>query len=200
MRAMAPLLGIFGGTFDPPHVGHVMAVHYVLLTSKMEAALVVPCASHPFGKQHSAFERRLEMCRLAFAHLGERVRVLDIEARRQGPSYTIDTARELRSLHPDAEFELVIGSDITRELENWREIDALRAMVRFRVLPRLEENTAAREGDQDSPFYLPRVSSSGLRALMREGRWEDMEGRIPANVLDYIRDNNLYQAERSESV
>jgi nicotinate-nucleotide adenylyltransferase len=193
---MTETLAIFGGSFDPPHAGHVLAAHYVLLTAPVSRVLVVPCAEHPFGKKHAPFEHRLAMCRIAFASLGGLVEVLDIEGRRQGPSYTIDTVRELARMYPSSRLELVVGSDIPEEMETWKDIEALRGMVTVRVLPRLEENAAAEESAQEVPYYLPRVSSGAIRRMAREGG--DLSARVPRGVLTYIREHGLYQEERTE--
>ncbi|MFP4579370.1 MAG: nicotinate (nicotinamide) nucleotide adenylyltransferase [Candidatus Sumerlaeia bacterium] len=189
---MKKTFGIFGGTFDPPHVGHVMAVDFVLLTSELDRVFVIPCANHPFGKNHEPFEHRMDMCHRAFSHLGEQVEILDIEGRRHGPSYTVDTVRELRERYPDADFVLIVGSDIRDELDQWKEVDELKKMVTIRMLPRLEENTSEKESDQDSPFYLPRVSSSSLRRMLARGEMEKLGTRLPHTVIDYIQEHNLY--------
>jgi nicotinate-nucleotide adenylyltransferase len=122
--------------------------------------------------------------------------VLDIEGRRQGPSYTIDTVRELARVYPSARLELVVGSDIPEEMETWKDIEALRGMATVRVLPRLEENSATEESAQEVPYYLPRVSSSVIRGIAREGG--DLSARVPRGVLTYIREHRLYQEEGTE--
>ena len=185
-----PAVALFGGTFDPPHVGHVLAAHYVLLTAPVEHVLVVPCAEHPFAKKQSPYEHRLEMCRLAFAELGGLVTVLDVEGRRPGPSYTIDTVREVARLYPGATIELVVGSDIPPEFPQWKDSEALLDMARLRVLPRLDEEAPAAESAQDVSYYLPRISSSTLRGMLREG--EDVNAHVPNTVLAYIQRHRLY--------
>ena len=187
---MSETTAIFGGSFDPPHVGHVMAVQYVLLTAPVQRVLVVPCAHHPFGKRQASFEHRCEMCRLAFGPLGSRVEVLDVEGGRSGPSYTIDTVSELAERMPGVRLELIVGSDIVDEMPRWKGIDELRRLAALRVLPRLDDNTAAAESDQAVPFYLPRVSGVSLRRMMAEGK--DVSARIPRAVLDYIAEHGLY--------
>jgi nicotinate-nucleotide adenylyltransferase len=179
---------IFGGSFDPPHVGHVLAVHYVLLTSDVDQILVIPCARHAFNKDSVPFEHRMAMCRLAFRELGEKVSVSDIEARREKPSYTIDTVRELKRQHPDTHFELITGSDLVNEIDQWKEADALREMIDIRVLPRLEES---QKPDKDVSFYLPRISSSTIRAMIRQG--DDITPHVPYSVNKYIEKHHLYQ-------
>lgn len=192
-----PGLAIYGGSFDPPHVGHVLAAHYVLLTAPVSRVLVVPCAQHPFGKTQCAFEHRLAMCRLAFAHLGGAVEVLDIEGRRPGPSYTVDTVREIAARHPGVPLELVVGSDIPPEMEKWKDFDTLRALAQVRVLPRFEEAaTEEAATDTDGPgggtvsFYLPKISGTTIRQLIRTGG--DLVPHVPAAVRRYIAEQGLY--------
>ncbi|MBN1866923.1 nicotinate (nicotinamide) nucleotide adenylyltransferase [Candidatus Sumerlaeota bacterium] len=189
---MRERIAIFGGSFDPPQVGHVLAVQYVLLTAEIDRALVIPCGRHPFDKDHVPFEHRSAMCRLAFQPLGERVQVLDIEGKRDGPSYTIDTIRQLRGLFPGADFEIVIGSDLLNEIDDWKEAEEVRRSVSFRVLPRLDCNTAETEEEQEIPHYLPRLSSTGVRNMIAQGK--DVSSRLPRPVLGYIREHGLYRA------
>lgn len=185
-------IALFGGTFDPPHVGHVLAAHYVLLTAGVDRVFVAPCGEHALGKQHASFQDRLAMCRLAFRGL-HGAEVIDIEGSRPGPSFTIDTVRELAALHPGARLTLVIGSDLRGEIAQWKESAELLRMTRLLVLPRLEENTAAAEAGQSTPYYLPRVSSTGMREMLTRGAWDELKNRVPAAVLDYIRANELYR-------
>jgi len=181
-------LAIFGGSFDPPHVGHVLAVHYVLLTDSVDQVYVVPCARHAFNKESVAFEHRMEMCRLAFREIGDKVVVSDIEARRDKPSYTIDTVRELKQQHPDVAFELVIGSDLLDEMDQWKDADALREMIEIRVLPRFEE---VQKPEANASFYLPRISSSTIREMVRQGG--DIAPHVPRSVIEYFEKHTLYK-------
>jgi nicotinate-nucleotide adenylyltransferase len=193
-------LAIYGGSFDPPHVGHVLAAHYVLLTAPVSRVLVVPCAQHPFGKSHCAFEHRLAMCRHAFAYLGDAVEVLDIEGHRSGPSYTVDTVREIAARYPGVPLELVVGSDIPPEMEKWKDADALRALVRVRVLTRFEEAVANASGaspdSEPVSFYLPKISGTTIRQLVRTGG--DLAPHVPAAVCRYIEEQGLYRLDSSE--
>lgn len=184
-------IAIFGGTFDPPHVGHVLAVYYVLLSAGVDKVLIVPCAEHPFGKDQISFQHRLAMCRIAFAMLGDAVDVLDIEGNRSGMSFTIDTVRQLAEEYPGVRLELIIGSDNVADLPKWKDIDELKQLVDLRILPRLDDNTAESESAQESSFYLPRISSSSLREMLREG--QDVSAHVPGRVLGYIARHGLYE-------
>lgn len=185
------LTGVFGGSFDPPHVGHVLAVHYVLLTQPVSHVLVIPTARHPFAKQQTAFAHRLAMCRLAFESMAG-VEVLDMESRREGPSYTIDTIRALQVGAPDTQFALVIGSDILRELDQWKESQELQRLVRLIVLKRLEDMEGGAEG-----YFLPRISSTELRKKVAAG--ESLSAQVPRQVWEYIQRHGLYADAASEA-
>ncbi len=173
---------IFGGTFDPPHVGHVLAVHYILLTANAERVMVIPCAEHPFGKGQVDFAHRLAMCRLAFTELGQRVQVLDIEAQRQGTSYTIDTVHALRQQYPDVTLKLVVGSDIPAEIDQWKSSKELLQLVELLVLPRKGFTTQS---------MLPEVSSSDVRHRLTQG--QEVTSLLPSSVLAYLHKNGLYK-------
>ncbi|GAB4326075.1 MAG: nicotinate-nucleotide adenylyltransferase [Candidatus Sumerlaeia bacterium] len=193
-------LGLFGGSFNPPHLAHVMAALYCLETGAVEHILVVPCADHPFGKDLAPFDHRLQMCRLAFARLGEGVEVSDIEGRRPPPSFTIDTVRELRRTRPDASLRLIVGSDILEEFERWKDAALLRRLAPLLVVPRSPERpgagvkgSAAQSAEGGAAFALPAVSSTTVRERLHRG--EPVEGLIPRAVLDYIRRHRLYDAD-----
>lgn len=185
---MVQPLAFFGGSFDPPHVGHVLAVHYVLLTAPVERVLVIPSAQHPFGKGEASYADRLEMCRLAFRALGEAAPVLDIEGRREGTSFTIDTVRELRRLYPGAPLRMVVGSDLLDEIRDWKDSEALLEQVELLPLPR--QGAPAPEGSDF--FCLPEVSSSEIRERLT-GRDPGLAERLPAAVLAFIEKRGLYR-------
>ena len=104
MNPDAQSIGIFGGSFNPPHMGHVLACHYALLRWNLKKVIVVPSHAHPFGKPLPPFNDRLAMCRLAFGHLGANVEISEIEQEMEGISYTIDVVRKLVHLHPRRKF------------------------------------------------------------------------------------------------
>jgi nicotinate-nucleotide adenylyltransferase len=182
-------IGIFGGTFDPPHLSHTLACHYVLETSDLDKILVIPCYQHPFSKPTAPFEDRLEMCRLAMRLLRGRVEVSAIESEIGGVSYTIDTVRELKSRHPDALFELIIGSDILKETAKWKDFEELKRMVTLRILPRIGLD-ASQQTPEREPFFLPDISSTMVREKLK--RRESVDQYLARSVIDYIAHKRLY--------
>jgi nicotinate-nucleotide adenylyltransferase len=129
-------LGLFGGTFDPPHFGHVAALKAAAGTNRFDV-IEVTVAGDPYQKSAMGLVHpaalRLAMAQAAFGGL-DLVRVSDREIRRQGPSYTIDTVREL--LGDVDSVDLIVGADLAAQIDAWRDSDALRTLVRVGVVPR----------------------------------------------------------------
>lgn len=184
------IAGIFGGTFDPPHVGHRELAREALASQLVDEVWLVPCLSHRFGKAPAAFEHRLEMCRLLLTGLAQ-AKVMDIERRIERPGHTLDLVLALQQEHPGVRFRLLAGADIYRQRHLWHRYDEI-----ARLAPPLY---AARAGSPLIPEPTlpppPQVSSSQLREVLRQG--ERPEGLVPAGVLDYIFSHGLY-AERPD--
>jgi nicotinate-nucleotide adenylyltransferase len=182
--------GIFGGTFDPPHLGHAMACLWALETGEVDRVLMIPTARHAFGKQPAAgFDHRLAMCRLAARHLGEHVEISDIEGRREGVSYMVDTLRALAADRPGATFRLLVGTDIVGDVPKWRESAEILRLAPLLVLPRLLPG----DRPEARPGALPAVSSTVVRAALRgHGSTGEL---IARSVRDYITANRLYEQD-----
>ncbi|HTT60053.1 MAG TPA: nicotinate-nicotinamide nucleotide adenylyltransferase [Acidimicrobiales bacterium] len=127
-------LGLFGGTFDPPHLGHVAALYAASASARFDR-IVVTVAGQPYrkGLDVLAPDVRLAMAHAAFDDI-ELVEVSDMEIRRPGPSYTIDTVREL--LVNSAALDLIVGADLAAQLNEWHQADELRQLVQVGVVPR----------------------------------------------------------------
>ena len=115
-------VGIFGGTFDPPHNGHLALCRTVLESALVDRVIIVPCLRHAFGKQPVPFEHRVAMCEL-MAGQDEEVLVNEAEAALDEPGKTLALVRYLMSNNPDVEFRLVAGSDIWHERDKWYHFD-----------------------------------------------------------------------------
>jgi nicotinate-nucleotide adenylyltransferase len=158
-------LGLFGGTFDPPHFGHVAALRAAAATNRFDL-IVVTVAGDPYQKNARLKLRpaalRLAMAEAAFQAL-DLVEVSDREIRRVGPSYTIDTVREL--LEEADEVDVIIGADLAHQLEQWHEAPALRALVRVGVVPRPGAQTIVPSGWEayEIPMDPVDLSSSFIR-------------------------------------
>jgi nicotinate-nucleotide adenylyltransferase len=180
---------LFGGSFDPPHVAHVLAVSYVLSVEEPDRVVVIPCFHHPLGKELTAFEHRYAMCELAMAWL-PRTEISRVEEELGGESRTLRTIERLRELHPDWRMRLVVGADILLEGRRWHGLDRIRELAPLLVLGRMGL------GDVSGapPPVLPLVSSSSIRDALRAGRVSDVEPLVPRSVLAYIDEHGLYRA------
>jgi nicotinate-nucleotide adenylyltransferase len=177
-------LAVFGGSFDPPHVGHVLAASYVLATAPVDRVLVVPTARHAFGKQLSAFEHRLQMCALAFACLPG-VHLSAIERDLPMPSLTLRTLEALATAHPKSSMRLIIGSDLLHETHAWHAFERVRELAPLIVV----ERQGYEQAGSDAPS-LPRVSSTEMRERLRTGR--STSGWLAPQVARYALDHTLY--------
>ena len=178
-------IGIFGGSFDPPHIGHLAVASFALALTDVDRLLVIPCYSHAWAKELQPFAHRQEMCRLAFGDL-RRVTVSDLERELHGVSYTIRTVREVLRRWPGSEPSLIVGADVWRDRHSWRDFDQITSLARVVVCRRA--GWADEEGQLPQP---PEVSASELRERLRRGA--DLAGWVPRRVADYIREQGLYR-------
>jgi nicotinate-nucleotide adenylyltransferase len=189
-------VGILGGSFSPPHRGHVEAAEAALDAGAVDVVLVVPAFAHAFGKGLFPFGHRLAMARIAFASLGSRVVVSDLERHLPRPSYTVSTLRALIAAYSTrVRWRLVMGSDVAAELPMWREPEAL-----VQLAPPLVFNRA---GDHPQlPADDPRVMAGGRRILspasstkirqaLFEGDLSRLNQLVPESVLRYLTVHRL---------
>jgi len=182
-------IALFGGSFNPPHVCHVLASAYVLACTDVDALWWMPVGRHPFDKDRllASAHHRLAMCRRAAASLGDRVQVSDFEIRRGGVNHTVDTLEALRATHPDVAFRLVVGADVLAESAAWKDFDRVVRLAPLIVIGRQGHPTPP--GVRACP-PLPDVRSSTVRARLRAGlRCDHL---VPASVLTYIEAEGLY--------
>jgi nicotinate-nucleotide adenylyltransferase len=182
------IAAIFGGSFNPPHVGHVLAVAYVLATADVDEVIVVPCFHHPFAKDLAGFEHRFAMCERAMGWL-PRTRISRMEEELGGDSITLRTVCHFRERYPGTNFRLVIGADVLLEAPRWNEFDRVKDLAPLIVLGRSGVTVPGAP-----PALLPHVSSTVIRDAIRAGRIAEMSRLIPSDVLGYVRDQGLYRA------
>lgn len=171
---------IYGGTFDPPHMGHVLTVAWLLSATPADV-WVEPVFRHVLGKSPAPFSKRVAWVTLACAVFGPRVQVRQDEARAGASGATIDLIRYLQSRFPEREFVLAVGSDILEERHKWLDFAGIQALVPLIVLPRPGHPVDPAVKATVAPVLLPDVRSSDLRAAMAEGR--SVEGLVPAAVV-----------------
>jgi len=189
LRALGRV-GVFGGSFDPPHCGHMLLAAYALSVAPIDAVLVVPAFSHPFGKRMAPFEDRLAMARAAFSTLDPaRVVISGIESELTAPSYTWRTLEAPSQRLPGLPLRLLLGPALTQGPSKWASVDRVRELAPFFVVGRGEHVA----GNEHAPLELPAVSSTEIRA--RLGRGEDVVGLLPAGVAAHIARRALYRGE-----
>jgi nicotinate-nucleotide adenylyltransferase len=176
---------VYGGSFNPPHVGHQMTLLYLVQALAAAKVLVVPANSHPFGKDLAPFDERVALCELMAEPFGDRVSVSRAEAELGGMGRTYDLLVHLRATMPTARLVLSVGADIMLETYKWHRWNDITAMVPVVVL--------GRRGypPPDPPTVeLPEVSSTHIRALRKSG--QSIRGLVPASVAHRIERRGLY--------
>lgn len=189
-------IGILGGTFNPIHLGHLLIAQDAVEAARLDRVLFIPSATPP----HKALDgdvsgaHRLRMVKLAIAG-DQRFAVDDLEIRRGGKSYSVDTLTELRNRHPRAEFHFIIGADSLDELHLWKDARRLVRLCRFIAI--------ARPGYRGKPARIPGLRYRLLRAhpcdiASRDIRARAAQGKsicylVPEAVVRYIRTQKLYQ-------
>jgi nicotinate-nucleotide adenylyltransferase len=178
---------LFGGSFNPPHIAHVLAVAYVLATEEADLVAVVPCYLHPFAKELAPFEHRFAMCERAMGWL-PRTKVLRVEEELGGESRTLRTVEHLRKVHPDWHLRLVVGADVLLEGPRWHGFDRVAELAPPIILGRVGVTTP----EAPRPL-LPEVSSTAIREAIRDGRTGEIAALVPRAVLAHIEAQGLYR-------
>jgi nicotinate-nucleotide adenylyltransferase len=197
-----PSLGILGGTFNPPHVAHLVCARAAIAQLALDGVLFMPVAAPPHKPlpDDPGPEVRLTMCRLATAG-DTRFEVSDLEVRRGGASYTVATLEELHETRPEDELTFIAGGDMAASLPEWREPERLLELACFAVAERdgaerdeIERRTADLSGRERIVFFdMPRldVSSSEVRTRVATGR--PIDELVPPAVAAYIDEHGLYR-------
>ena len=187
-QARPHTIGIFGGTFDPPHQGHLALARTALDTPHIDELYWIPCLALSFEKIPAPFAHRLAMCRLLTAR-ESRMRVSDIEQTLRHPGRTLELVQRLQAAMPDNAFRLVVGLDIYFERHAWHRFDRLED-----IAPPLY---AKRAGVPDVPGLdvleaPPDLRSSHIRAALRRGE-PIADHVLHPDVAAYIRQQKLYE-------
>ena len=187
---MRKAVAIYGGSFDPPHISHVLAAVYALKVGCFEQVLVVPVFEHAFQKQLTPFLHRLRMCELAFAGIAG-VEVSSLERELETPSLTLRTVEHLLRAHPEWAMRLLIGSDVLSDTSKWHAFERISELAPPYVVAR-----HGFEHPNAQAAFLPDVSSTRVReALATRGTRESdalLFACVPSSVLAYIAEQGLY--------
>ena len=183
-------IGLYGGTFDPIHQGHLHLIEELFARDIVDELIVVPAGQPWLRNQEpvASAQDRLAMAQLAVKELPEEIRshvwVSDVEVRRSGPTYTIDTVEELKKFKPDSHWLLILGSDAYASIGQWHRSAELQSLVEILVI--------ARDGEGLDIDALP-VSASGIRAQIQARETEIKY--LPESVWTYIKERNLYASK-----
>jgi nicotinate-nucleotide adenylyltransferase len=196
-------IGIFGGTFDPVHVAHLILAEQSREQGQLDQVWFVPAGQPPHKAHHEVtpFAQRAEMLSLALAG-NPAFRVEDLEKNRPGPSYTADTLAEFQTRHPEQEFFLLLGGDSLRDLPGWHQPHRIVERATLLVMARPHVQGVSKEELQaqlERPVRMQVVqapvvdiSSRDLRERVRSGR--SIRYQVPRAVEMYIQDKRLYHA------
>ncbi|MBU6233013.1 MAG: nicotinate (nicotinamide) nucleotide adenylyltransferase [Acidobacteria bacterium] len=183
-------LGLFGGTFDPPHLGHLAALRAVWATHLVDHILVT-VAGDPYLKSGTttvaSAEVRLAMAHAAFDGLPG-VEVSDLEVRREGPTYTIDTVEALSA--EGTTISLIVGADVVGQLPRWREAARLAELVDVVVLPRDGSPTTLPPGWRGSVIDMDPVDVSSTEVRRRLENGENPADLVPASVVPWLTEGD----------
>jgi len=178
-------IALLGGSFNPPHVGHLLAAHYVWATQALDEVWLMPSFQHPFRKSLVGFEHRAAMCELLCRDTSGWLKTSRVEQELGGSGRTVDTLAFLQARHPQHRYTLVIGSDILKDLPSWKDFDRIEQMARVLVLYRAGYPAPRAVGPP-----LAEVSSTEVRELLQQG--VSPGERVPRAVLAYAREAGLY--------
>ena len=203
MEQQGKRIGVFGGTFDPIHVGHVQAAQAAAASLSLDEMILVPNRQSPLrmGEDRTSTEDRMEMTRLAIRDLPG-WSVSGIEAERDGPSYLVETLEAFRSDHPDATLVFLMGFDSLSTFDRWVRVEEIVNLAEVWVMPRpgkdgpqalaaLEARAPALQGTVkllEGP--MNDISATGIREAVRAG--EAIDHLVPPAVADYIKTRKLY--------
>lgn len=183
-------IGLYGGTFDPIHQGHLHLIEQLFSRGIVDELILVP-TGEPWLRSSAPFasgQDRLAMAKLAVkdlpARIASKVSVSDIEVRRSGPTYTIDTVQELQMRQPDAKWILILGSDAYAGIDQWHRSAELQTLIEIFVI--------ARDGQGLDIEALP-VSASHIRSQIQAH--ETQIKYLPESVWAYIKERNLYASK-----
>jgi nicotinate-nucleotide adenylyltransferase len=194
-------LGLLGGTFNPPHIGHLVCAHQALAQLELDRVLLVPVHEppHKASEADPGVEHRVELCRRAVTR-EERLGVSLVEADVPGPSYTVDTLRSLHERSPGDDLTFLVGGDMALSLPAWREPEAILELAELGVAERegvrradIAERLSGLGPDRVRFFDMPRldISSSLIRRLVAAGR--PIRHLVPEGVEAYIEQAGLYR-------
>jgi len=194
-------IGIFGGTFDPIHVGHLVLAEQCREQLQLDGVWFIPTGEPPHKPPggRTPGRQRYEMVQLAIAG-HEKFRVLDMEIARSGPSFTVETLSELQALHPDKKFWWLMGADMLRDFPTWREPERIATLARIGAVNRgglsSPESLPTRErfGRIIDDVTIPSITLAASDLRERVARGQSVRYLVPRAVEVYIEQHGLYRS------
>ena len=186
-------IGVLGGSFNPPHNGHLIIASDAFEALKLDRLYVIPAAANPLKERYpqaATPEQRLEMVRLTFGG-DDRFEVSAVEIERGGLSFTVDTLETLASQHPQAELVLLLGIDSLKTIDKWRRPERIRELATLAALGRGDAADEVPEGIEMVTTRRIDVSSTEIRARLAEGR--PIRGFVAESVERFISAAELYR-------
>jgi nicotinate-nucleotide adenylyltransferase len=187
-------LGVMGGTFDPIHHGHLVAASEVASAFKLDGVLFVP-TGEPWQKSKvTDSEHRYLMSVIATAS-NPRFTVSRVDIDRNGPTYTVDTLRDIRSAHPDAELFFITGADAIKQILEWKDVDQVWPLAHFVAVTRPGHKLELPEAPAGaiSVLEIPALAISSTDVRARVAKGDPVWYLVPDGVVQYIGKHNLYQ-------
>jgi nicotinate-nucleotide adenylyltransferase len=204
MKAQEQRIGVYGGTFDPVHLGHLRAARAAYDHLQLDRLIWVPNHHSPLRMHENRTSGTHRLAMVQAAVEGEAgFEVSDIEVTREGPSYLIDTLEELRSHAPEADWHFLMGLDSLDTFDRWVRVNEIVALVRVWVMPRPGEEAEQALADLEArapklsgriqilPGPLVDISASEIRERVQAG--EDITDLVPAAVAGYVQTHGLYR-------
>jgi nicotinate-nucleotide adenylyltransferase len=196
-------IGILGGTFNPPHLGHLVAAQEAYRELALDKVTLIPAGLPPHKpvEDEPGAEHRLELCRLAVAG-DDRFSVSDLELRRDGPSFTVDTLELLRSQSPSDDLFLILGADVAAGLPKWREPERVLELATVAIAKRrgtakeaVQEALAQLKGGERARFFqMPRIGISSTMVRRRVRAGQPIRYFVPDGVMHYIETHGIYRS------
>lgn len=200
MESQPKKVGVLGGSFNPVHLGHLHIAKELKSHCRLDEVWFIPAYQNPHkpNQPSVSVDHRLEMVRLAIQEEPS-FKVLDIECKRKGPSYTVDTLVELSRKFPENSYYLLLGSDTMKRFHEWKDPYKILKIAKLVVASR-DEEFQLNFGDDELvrlvkkaivSLPLVKISSTNIRSLIASNG--EFDHLLPSAVADYIRRNNLYQ-------
>ena len=196
-------IGILGGTFNPPHLGHLVAAQEAYRELDLDQVMLIPAGIPPHKpvEDEPGAEHRLELCRLAVGD-DDRFTVSDLELRRDGPSFTVDTLDVLKSQSPSDDLFLILGGDIAAGLPKWHEPERVLELATVAIAKRrgtakaaVEQALAQLKGGERARFFqMPRIGISSTMVRRRVRAGQPIRYFVPDGVMHYIETHGLYRS------